>query len=349
MARKNFILFTVVLFSLTANCQLDMANLNQSWIQVKINMKDSSEKISYYPWTNRFMEFTFFKNRYSYNIYPAETEKKASFNYRLNKNKIHVSEFFEYVIEKLTTDSLTIVENIPEMADDKLKRYFLVSKKSLVNEYKKQLDTLSKIDARTYYSPRFEGKLIRYLNKKLKNTEGSAQFSGVLELFPKSSKLRVRILNNENSSPTIYRRTIKALEKSFFNWNIDGFKRFEQVNIPFFFMVNNKGRSRNARIKLFATDKNDLLADYGKSLEVMNESSDFFNKGLNAYQNKNYGLAISNFSKSYDVDPSFIDALYNRAATYFFIGELNNACNDWLELKNLGQTNGKLLYLQNCN
>ncbi len=349
MRKKHLILFTIILLSATANSQLDMNNLTQSWIQVQINMKDGSEKISYYPWTNRFMEFIFFENYYSYNVYPAETEKTARFNYRLNKNKIHVSKYFEYVIENLTSDSLTIVENIPEMSDDKLKRYFLVSKKKLVNDYIKLLDTLSKIDAKTYYSPKFEGKLIRYLNKKLKNTLGKTEFSGILEFLPKSSKLRVKILENESNSITISTRTIKALEKSFPKWNLEGFERFEQINIPFFFMVNNEGRSRNVRIKLFATEKNDLLADYGKSLKVMNESSYFFNKGLNAYQNKNYRLAITHFSKSYLIDPSFIDALYNRATTYLEIDEIKSACSDWLELKKLGQTKGKVLYLQNCD
>lgn len=348
MIKKNLILITVLFLSTIANSQMDMSKLRQSWIQVAVNMKDGSEKVSYYPQTNRFMEFTFFNNYYSYNVYPAETDETGRFNYDLYTNKIHVSDYFEYDIEKLTADSLTIVENIPEMPDDKRNRYFLISKKKLVNEYLERIDMMSKINAKTYYSPKFVGKLMRYLNLELKNTSGTIEFSGVLEFLPKSSKLQVKILKNESNSSTIFRRTIKALEKSFPKWNLEGFEGYEQINIPFFIIVNNEGRSRSTKIKLFATEKKDLLADYGKSLKVMNESSSFFSRGLNAYNNKNYRKAISNFSRSYEIDPSFIDALYNRATTYLEINELKSACNDWLELKNLGQTTGELLYLQNC-
>ncbi|MCZ4320236.1 tetratricopeptide repeat protein [Aequorivita viscosa] len=349
MKKRNILLITILLFGVAAISQNDASKLQQTWVKVDVNMKDGSRHIPYYPWTNRYFEFTFFDNQYAFSIYPAETEKTTIYNYTLFKNSIYVSQHFQYTIEKLTADSLIIVENMADITDDKLKRYFLVSKRKLVSDYKKQIDTLSKIDARPYYSPIFEGNLKRHLKKRLKNTLGTTEFSGVLKLYPKTSKVQVQILNNEGSESTIFKRTIKAIEKSSSNWNFDGFEKFELVSIPFFISVENEGRSRFARIKLFATDKMDLLADYGTTLDIVNKSSDSFSKGLLAYNSGNFEQAIIYFSNSYKINPSFLDPLYNRAYTYYEMGDLENACSDWLELKNLGQTEGSALYLQYCD
>jgi hypothetical protein len=44
-----------------------------------------------------------------------------------------------------------------------------------------------------------------------------------------------------------------------------------------------------------------------------------------------------------------IDALYNKGAVYFESGDKENACKVWKEISEIGQVNGKELYLNNCN
>ena len=67
-----------------------------------------------------------------------------------------------------------------------------------------------------------------------------------------------------------------------------------------------------------------------------------------SYQNKDYDNSIKNFTKSYELDPKNIDALYNRAAIYYETGKLELACKDWNELSELGQKRGIELLRNNC-
>jgi tetratricopeptide (TPR) repeat protein len=66
-------------------------------------------------------------------------------------------------------------------------------------------------------------------------------------------------------------------------------------------------------------------------------SGEYFSKGNIAFEKKKYKLAIKNFTKSYDLDYVMIDAVYNRALVHHTMGNLENACEDWKHLADLGQ------------
>ncbi len=81
---------------------------------------------------------------------------------------------------------------------------------------------------------------------------------------------------------------------------------------------------------------------------VIQKAREYFNKGISSYQSKDYENSIKNFTKSYELDPKNIDALYNRAAIFFEIEKLELACKDWNELSELGQKRGIELLKKNC-
>ena len=55
------------------------------------------------------------------------------------------------------------------------------------------------------------------------------------------------------------------------------------------------------------------------------------------------------FSNSYRINKLNIDALYNRASSYYALKKFDKACSDWNNLRILGQNQGEKLFLSNCN
>ncbi|MCJ0741381.1 energy transducer TonB [Pedobacter montanisoli] len=88
------------------------------------------------------------------------------------------------------------------------------------------------------------------------------------------------------------------------------------------------------------------LKYYGK--EIMN---DFFNtqKANQAYQDKNYELAIFYYSEAIEVNPEDTDNLYKRGLCKQALGNLAGACDDWKKAEKLGSTATPPLIQKYCN
>ncbi|PKV50278.1 hypothetical protein ATE84_2333 [Aquimarina sp. MAR_2010_214] len=310
-------------------------------------MKDGSQFVSYYPSDKRYIEFDFRENQYLFNIYPAIQGKEANYSYVLNGNRIIVSQNFEYVIEKLDQELLIIVERMEGLSDDKLKRYYLTRKSTLRNQFEKKQND-STLNATQFYTPKYKGNLTLDLNKKLKKQLGIVLASGTLTLQVKTKTSITTVSNSESTNDKLTNSIIKTLEKSFKKWDLKGFEDYKEIIIPFIISVKNKGRSRICKIKLFSQSIDDLNADYGKPYENMTESGKYFDLGIKSYSESSYEKAIKYFSKSIEWDHSFIDALYNRAASYYANNQQNLACKDWQRLTQLGQVKGKELMDKHC-
>ena len=105
---------------------------------------------------------------------------------------------------------------------------------------------------------------------------------------------------------------------------------------------------RGISMKFFTDSFYQLDHFYGGDIRLNQKAAEYFNKAINDYQNKDYESSIKNFSRSYELDPKNIDALYNRAAIYYETGILDLACKDWNELSELGQKRGIELLNNNC-
>jgi tetratricopeptide (TPR) repeat protein len=67
------------------------------------------------------------------------------------------------------------------------------------------------------------------------------------------------------------------------------------------------------------------------------------------FTDKNYRSAVYYFTKAINADPYLIDAYYLRAASHVFLKKTSSACADYLQLKNLGQKRGEVLYDKYCD
>jgi tetratricopeptide (TPR) repeat protein len=97
------------------------------------------------------------------------------------------------------------------------------------------------------------------------------------------------------------------------------------------------------------------ISDYSRSVELNPKYYQaFYNRGLTAYLMGNNADAIDDFSKSTSLYPDFADAYLNRGAAYRNMGMKNEALMDYskaLELKPsaLGFLNRGILYYSNFN
>lgn len=346
---KIYILNILFCFSyLNGIAQIDKSKLFGLWTKTKIDMKDGSRYMSYYPSDKRYIEFDFRENHYLFNIYPAIKGKEANYNYILNGNRIIVSRNFEYIIEKLEQDSLIIVEQMEGLSDDKLKRYHLTRKRVLRDQFKRNESNDSILEATQFYTPKYKGYLTLDLNNKLKNQLGIALISGVLTLQIKNKISRITVSESKSTNNKLTKSVINILEKSFRKWDLRDFKNYKEIVIPFIISIKNKGKSRICKIKLFSQSINDLNADYGKPYKNMTESGKYFDLGIKSYSESSYEKAIEYFSKSIEWDNSFIDALYNRAASYSANKQQDLACKDWQRLIELGQIKAVKLLNEYC-
>lgn len=328
--------------------QINKSELLGLWVKTKIDMKDGSRYVTFYPSNKRYTEFDFRENQYLLNIYPAMKGKEANYNYILKGNRIIVSQNFEYIIEKLDQQSLIIIEQMEGLSDDKLKRYHLTRKSTLRDEFKNENQNDSILNATQFYTPKYKGNLTLDLNNKLKKLLGEALISGLLTLEIENKISTITVSESKSTDNKLTSSIIKVLEKSFKKWDLKGFSGYKKIIIPFIIIAKNESKSRMCKVKLFSQSINDLNADYGKPYENMTKSGKYFDLGIKAYSDRLYNKAIEYFTKSIEWDHSFIDALYNRAASYYANKQLNFACKDWERLMELGQIRSKVFIEENC-
>jgi hypothetical protein len=92
----------------------------------------------------------------------------------------------------------------------------------------------------------------------------------------------------------------------------------------------------------YNTSKPDLIVDAKMVAQEYETNAKYY------FDAKNYRSAIYYCTKAIENDPYLIDSYYLRATAYVLRKDLNNACGDYLQLKNLGQKKGTDLYDKYC-
>lgn len=344
------VLIIILVFTTTSSfSQIKKVDLLGSWIKVHTNMKDGSSLIPIYPDYIKFIEFTFYRNTFSTNYYPVTKFKEESNSYQINDSTIFISNNLSYQIEKLTKDSLVIVEKMNWLEDDKLRRFYLKRKEVLSEEESNKFQNTSQIKANPYYTPIYNGNLNFTLNKSLNRKHRNQKLQGILQIFPTKRKIEVNITYRSTEDYKQENIIKSVLENSFKKWDLSGFEHYSSISIEFAIIVEKTKTFRGLTIELLSDSFTQLLGLYGLSYEQLFDGNKYFKKGIESYQSENYTLAIKHFSKSYELNHTKVDALYNRAACYIQLNQLDKACDDWKTLSELGQKTGEKLYLQNCN
>lgn len=345
---KN-ILLLFLLITIKSYCQkVNISELNGDWIKYKIEMKDGSSLIDRFLTDSSYVNYTFKKLEMCMNGNPTDRVNETCFPFTLNQNFIKTSLTSGYEIERVKNDTLILCERINEMENDKLKRFYFVRQQKLFDKIKEEKRE-SKIQvANEFYTPTLKSSLMLELNKAFKYKHSNFKAKGIITIDLKNNNISTFInYSNTNDSSKI-ERIKNVIDKSFNLWNLDKFKNIETLEMPFVLKDVKNKIFQGISMKFFTDSFYQLDHFYGGEIRIIQKAGEYFNKGIKAYQNKDYENSIKNFTKSYELDPINIDALYNRAAILFETGNQELACKDWNVLAKLGQKNGIELLKNNC-
>jgi len=343
-----YLILSITIFS-NVNAQIKKADLLGSWIQTKTGMKDSSELIPVYKDYIKHFDITFEKKKYHINYYPAQKFQNATNSYRFKKNKIVVSKHYALEIEKLTKDSLVIVEQMKGLDDDKLKRHYLIKKEKIVNKQKIIHQGLNKITANPYYTPLFTDNIKLYLNRGLNRNHTNLDLKGIIKIYPQKNDIKTIITFRDKTGLYQENMIVELLNNSCHLWDLKYFENYEEVDIEFVIIMTRKGKnSYGLKIGLLTNSFNQLRGLYGLTYTQITDGNKYLKTGIKYYINKDYKNAIKNFTKSFESNHTLVDALYNRALCYYDTKQYLNACLDWKILSDLGQKRAEKLFNENC-
>lgn len=351
---KYILLFTSLLFFNINVAQTTISNIEGNWINFKTEMKDGSRLYTGFPIDSINTRFVIGTNKFCMNMSLfsqldyKENLSKCLLDYKLIDNVIQTSQYSGYIVERFTADSLTLCEKINDTPDEKLKRLYLVREETMIADYKEKYKNQTHIVASSNFTPKIKESFMKLLNEDFNKHSSyyNLRLSGRIIIFPKEKKVKTEITNSTRKDAIQLKRISNYFNNSFEDWDLKDFMAYESVELPFVFEVKKIGRATN--ILFFTNDVNRFDNKYGITLPKMAEGSNYFKKAIQLFQEKKFLSAADFFEKSFEADPRNIDALYNKAASYAGLGDKENTCKVWKQISDLGQVNGKELYLNNC-
>ncbi|KIC02202.1 hypothetical protein OA88_09945 [Flavobacterium sp. JRM] len=345
---KQLLFLTTFLFINFTFGQTNMSEINGTWIKLKSEMKDGSKLFSRFEEDSTYIQYTINKKQLCINSNPIHKTNQTCIDFTLIGNLLKTSEYSSYLIEKITNDSLIISEKIDDLTNDKLKRIYFIKQEELLSKYKEKNKNNKNIVASKLFTPKTNSTIEIELNKAFKNNYSNFELIGNLKIYPKQKEIKTQISFSTQKDSSRIRTIKKVINNTFEKWDLTNFNEYESIEIPFVLKSEITKTYWGITVIFFTNDLNQLEIVYGVKAENIRKSDVFFDKAVNAYKDKKIQKAIDFFTQSYKFDPKNIDALYNKAAAYFELGEKDNACNVWKEISNLGQVSAKELYQYNC-
>ena len=345
--KKLFLVICFLFFSINY-AQINSSKIEGYWIKYRGEMKDGSDLSGTFSEDSGYMEYRINQGKLCINSNPVHRVNESCLDFTLINNFIKTSQYSGFVVEKVTKDSLILCEKIDGLADDKLERSYFVKQEVIISKFKEENKNERNIVASKLFSPKTSGTIELDLNKAFKNNYSNFELVGNLKIYPAKKKIKTEITFATQKDSARIRLVKKVMDSSFEKWNLKAFKEYGSIEIPFVLKSEITKTFWGISVIFFTTDLTEFERIYGVKMEDIRKSSDCFNKGLIAYEEKKYLESIEYFSESYKFNSKNIDALYNKAAIYFESGDKENACKVWLEISILGQAEGKQLFLKNC-
>lgn len=340
--------FTLLITCKSISQNFDSRDIEKSWIKYDIKMKDGSNLIDRFLTDSSYLKFTFKKDKLCQNSNPLSKVNESCFDFKRTKNHIRTSSTSGYIIEKITTDTLILLERIEGLDNDKLKRFFLESEEAIFQRIKKEKGSSKDQIASELYTPTQNKSLEIQLNEAFKRKHKNFKVRGEIKIDIQQEKVETKIFYSTTQDSKNINRIKNTIDSSFKFWNLEKFSDINSIKIPFVLKDENVDGYRGINLNYFTKSFYGLDNFYGGDTRIIQTAGQFFNKGIEAYQQKQYSNAIEFFTESYRLDPKNIDALYNRAALFFELNHKEMACNDWKELENLGQVRASELRKEHC-
>lgn len=348
---KKIVLFLMVIVSSQIKAQISESNLIGEWIEVSSEMQDGSPVNMPYKSNDYRLSFSFV-NKNSLLIKPLSVypQNAKEVFYSIRDFPILATPDMNYEIEELTGKTLVLTEVSSEIEANKLKRYFL-TRKEVIHQRKKEENRDSVLVAEKYFTPTMK----KYTDK--------------MSLLKKTSKTPYRtkglyVIDLENEESLVFLDSLdlkkkKHIEKEmelltevfavpFMDWNLEGFEEYSKIEIPFVLDNREVDGRFEMQIVHFTEDISVFDSYYGPSLKEKEKAYMLYQKGIEAFHSQKFKEAIKLFTDSFAIDTENLDALYNKAVVYFHTEDLNNACQIWRELKNLGQIRAEKLLEKHC-
>jgi tetratricopeptide (TPR) repeat protein len=97
---------------------------------------------------------------------------------------------------------------------------------------------------------------------------------------------------------------------------------------------------RNGVAKLYKMQFEDAMQDFEKAAAFDPQNHEAWFYIGTVHQNyKDYHTAIEYFTKAIQIKEDYADAFYNRGLCWFYLGDRNRSCDDWLAAEGYGRKN----------
>ncbi|WP_417357110.1 hypothetical protein [Flavobacterium sp.] len=357
---KRIITLLILLTSHFIFSQNLSSQLSGEWIVYKTEMKDGSTLYERTNSRNTYLRFAFGDNN-SLFLFNKPTKMSGLKNtytvdnniIRLTNKNIHTADGFDiddnsYIIEKITKDSLVIVENF-SAPDDKLKRYYCINQHKINNDAIKENADKNIFIANQYCLPKIKPGKYNFTPIAV-----NFEFSGYMIFDIVNKQITLEVLKYDEGTPDNKKiqKFIKNIENTYDDWYTSVFSKFKKVKLPFYFRNVYGKPIGDGDFKLnkfeYSFGINTMPYPDQEQIDKSRKSNEFYKKGLLAYKDSDYDNAIEYFTKAYQYDNYNIEALYSRAAIYYYTNKKEEACMDWKTLSDLDQKRGIDSYNQYC-
>lgn len=319
---------------------------NTEWIQIKVLDKYGNEMTA-----NRSDPLKFY---FKGDSLFRSTNEQYSYRepYKINNNILLIGNSTKFKIDS-SSDEMLVISDI-----SKINTRILLNTDYIFDFLRRSnllhVTSDSIIQADNFISPTFDGDFDKFFMSKFDfNVQKEELFCRFVVLHDGSiSNIQVSSEQKFSGKDLDRIKNIIASTKDY--WIIPPVPNGYRFNLNF---AANISRSVNISGSYMGSEYNftfhaDSLNPVDMSIlspSDVTKENDNFDYGVRLMQRKKYEKAIEQFKKCLKINPSDIDVLYNIANCYQKAGNIELACEEWKNLKNMGQKDGENLYNQHCN
>lgn len=324
---------------------------NSSWTKVKSKMLDGSRDLS--TGSYGFLVWKFNGNKMCEHIDPWAVERTKCIDLKFEKNLIRFSDKSAYQVEKLTSDSLIVIQKTDGITfPDKIRKMWFVKTSALIKDFTDKTIGDSIVITSRNVTPTLTKNIISELLSTYIDKKYTHDFTvdGEIRIFPKKQEIGLKIDNinqNKNSrkSLDLFKTT---LQQNYKVWDITGFENFETIIIPYRFKSKAEDGYGNIGFfnRIFSGEEGKRI---GINIKNKYASAENFNKGVEATNKQKFENAIYFFNKAHEDDNTNTEALYNVASISLALNNVDVACTALRKLKDLEQTEGTKLFKEKCS
>lgn len=344
---RNLLLF--LLFSGLCRGQQKPYLPEGQWVVVKSEIKDGSKSLKPEEDTE-YTEYDIGKKQVCITLDALHRGKNDThcLGYSLFGATVRLANFTSYAIERATADTLVLAEVNDKTSADKLQRLTMVPKTVLTNAERSKYAAGSTVTASRYFTPTCNYWVEDELYKAFKKDITEFAFAGKIVFYPAQGKLETVVTTFQGRDSLVVNKVKKIVDKSYKNWNLSAFTAYSSIELPFVLLSQDNYFYHSIRFYYFT---NDITAVRFKQGSVFDKGlgKAAYEQGLRALQYDDFKEAVELFEYAYQLDPLNLDAIYNKAASYYKAGDLENACLTWREIADMGQAEAATMVKTYCD